>query len=51
MIDFIARMPAWMLDHPWAVAGWVILMLALLTLGIFVNPGGVQLREKLRRRR
>lgn len=51
MIDFFTRLPAWALDHPWALAGWVVLMLALLTAGIFINPDGVQLREKLRRKR
>jgi hypothetical protein len=51
MIDFIRQLPAWLRDHPWALAGSFILCLALGTATILANPDGRQLREKLRRRR
>lgn len=51
IVELMAGLPAWMLAHPWAFAGWAVLMLTLMTLTMFLNPNGVQLREKLRRRR
>lgn len=49
MISFIQRMPAWLLDHPWVLAGSFILCLAMLTASMALNPDGRQLRDKLRR--
>ena len=51
MIDFFRQLPAWLLDHPWALAGSFVLCLAIGTASILLNPDGAQVREKLRRKR
>lgn len=51
MIDFFTGLPAWLLAHPWIVAGGLVLVMALGVASLLLNPDGAQLREKLRRHR
>ena len=51
MIEFIRETPAWLIEHPWIVAGSAVLCLALLTVSILFNPEDRQLRERLSRHR
>jgi hypothetical protein len=50
IVNLIRATPAWLLDHPWIVAGVLVGVLALLTSLILLNPNGRQLRD-LRRKR
>lgn len=51
MIHLAAQTLAWVLAHPWTVAGGLVLSLSLMAGSIMLNPDGVQLRDKLRRKR
>ena len=51
MIDFIAGVPAWLLDHRWWIGLGTVGLMVGLAAPILLNPRGRQLREILRRRK